>query len=80
MIETDRAAVDVQRLGAGPVRDLRILVEHFHHALDVGQPLLDLAIDHAHEIQRHEKLQHQQVDHREMADGVRCRRARRSPP
>ena len=80
MIEADRAARYIEMLGAGPVGDLGILIEHFHHALDVGQPLLDLAVDHAHEVQRHEELQHQEVHHREVADGIDCRRERRSRP
>ena len=60
-------------VASGPVGNLRISVEHFHHALDVGQTLFDFAVDHAHEVQRHEELQHQQIDHRELADGTAAR-------
>ena len=39
------------------------------HRLDIDQALLDLAIDHAHEIQRQIKLHEDRVDHHEVADG-----------
>ena len=38
------------------------------HGLDVDQPLLDLAINHAHEIERQIKLHQDRVDHDEIAD------------
>ena len=38
--------------------------------LDVDHRLLDLAIDHAHEIERLVELDHHGVDHDEIADGV----------
>ena len=61
---------DLQRHGARPVRHLRALGQHVHHALDVGQRLLDLAVDHAHEVERDEELQQQRIDHDEVADGL----------
>ena len=42
--------------------------------------LLDLAVDHAHEVERHVELQHQHVDHHELADRLRAGDARRAPP
>ena len=70
VLEADGAARYPERHGARAVRHLRRLGQHVHHALDVGQRLLDLAIDHAHEVERNEQLQHQRVDHHEVADGL----------
>ena len=42
------------------------------HGLDVDQALLDLAIDHAHEVERHVELDQDRVDHDEVADRVRA--------
>jgi len=52
VVEFDLAPLDAERLGARPVDDLRRLVQQREHRLDVDQPLLDLAIDHAHEVER----------------------------
>ena len=70
VLETDRTALDHQRLGAGLVLDLRLAREDREHPLDVDHRLLDLAIDHAHEIERLVELDHHGVDHHEVADGV----------
>ena len=70
-VELDGAATgDFERLRAGLVSYLGVLCEHVHHALDVGQRLPDFAVDGAHEVERDEQLQHQRVDHDELADGV----------
>ena len=69
VLELDLALGDVKRLGARAIDHLRRLVQQREHRLDVDQPLLDLAIDHAHEIERQVKLHEDRVDHHEAADG-----------
>jgi len=44
-------------------------VQQREHGLDINQALLDLAIDHAHEIERQIELHQDGVDHHETADG-----------
>ncbi len=81
VLEAHRAAVHVQHAGVGRVGDLAILLEQREHALEVGQPLLDLAVQHAEEVQRHVQLDQQRVDHHEVAQRHRMRdhAARRAP-
>ncbi len=50
ILETDRPAIDPQGLGVRLVDDLRMLVEQREHVLQIHETLLDLAIDHAHEV------------------------------
>ena len=52
VLELDLALGDVKRLGARAIEDLGRFLQQSEHRLDVDQPLLDLAIDHAHEIER----------------------------
>ena len=52
ILETDHAAPHFERLGARLILDLRLAGEDCKHRFDVDHRLLDLAIDHAHEIQR----------------------------
>jgi hypothetical protein len=65
-----RAAVDDERLRVGLVDDLRRHVEEIEHRLDVDQPLLDLAVDEADEVERDRQLHEQRVDQDEIADGL----------
>ena len=69
ILELDLAFADAQRLGAFLVDDLGRLVQQREHRLDIDQALLDLAIDHAHEIERQIELHEDRVDHHEVADG-----------
>ena len=57
-----------ERRRARLVLDLRLAREDREHDLDVGHRLLDLAIDHAHEIERLVELDHHGVDQHEIAD------------
>ena len=68
VLEADRALGDDERRGAGPILDLGLAAEDREHLLDVDHRLLDLAIDHAHEIERLVELDHHGVDHDEVAD------------
>ena len=70
VLEADRTALDHERLGVRLVLDLRLAREDCEHPLDVDHRLLDLAIDHAHEVERLVELDHHGVDHHEVADGV----------
>ncbi len=50
------------------VLDLGLDREQLEHLLEVGQRLLDVAVDHAEEIQRHVELDEIGVHHHEIAD------------
>jgi hypothetical protein len=52
---------------AGAVGDARAHGQQAEHLLDRRQRALDLAIDHAEEIERHEQLHHEGVDQHEVA-------------
>jgi len=69
-LEADAARAHPDRLRAGTVDDLRRPLQDVEHGLDVDRGLFDLAIDHAHKVQRLIKLDHHGVDHDEIADGV----------
>ncbi len=56
-----------QRPGIGRVRDLAVGAEQHEHPVHVGGGLLDLAIDHAQEIERDIQLDHQRVDQHQVA-------------
>ena len=47
-----------------------MLPKDVEHHFDVDDRLLDVAIDHAHEVQRLIELKHHQVDQHEIADRV----------
>jgi hypothetical protein len=47
-------------------------VQQRKHGLDVDEALFDLAIHHAHKIERQIKLHEDGVDHHELADGERA--------
>ena len=68
VVEDDPCAADLEALGIGPVDDLRRDVEEIEHRLDIDQPLLDLAVDHADEVEWDGKLKKQRVDQNEIAD------------
>ena len=54
--------------GARPVLDLGRDLQQRHHLLEVGQRLLDIAIDHAEEVERLVQLQQVGVDQHKVAD------------
>ena len=56
---------------AGLVLHLEVLRHQAEHLVHVGQRLLDLAIDHAEEIERHVELDQEAVDQHQVADGQR---------
>ena len=47
-----------------------MLVENVEHRADVENRLLDVAIDHAHEIERLIELHHHHIQEREIACGI----------
>src|SRR5581483_9795902 len=73
IVEADISPYGLQRPRAGPVLHLGLAAEDLKHRLDVDDALLDLAIDHAHEVERLIKLDHHRVDHHEIADRLRAR-------
>ena len=56
------------------------VVEQREHLLEVGQRLLDLAVDHAEEVERDVELDQVGVDQHEVADRHRARGDALSPP
>ncbi len=60
--------LDLERLRTGLVDDFRILHEQREHRLEIDKALLDVAVDHAHEIEGHVELDQDGVDHDEIAD------------
>ena len=70
VLEPHRARGHLEVGRAGRVADFRVLVEDVEHRADVDDRLLDLAIDHAHEVQRLVELQHHHVEQHEVADGI----------
>jgi hypothetical protein len=73
MVEPDRRAVDAQRRRAGLVGHLGGLLEQVEHLAHIDQRLADLPIDRAEEVQRHGDLDHEGVDHHEIAHRQRTR-------
>ena len=70
VLEPHRAVADDERPRARPVGDFGALAEDDEHHFDVDDRLLDLAIDHAHEVERLVELQHHRVEQHEVADVV----------
>jgi hypothetical protein len=52
VLEADGAALDDERFAPGGSSTSGCWIEHVHHALDVDHRLLDLAVHHAHEVER----------------------------
>jgi hypothetical protein len=68
VFETHRRRIaDDQGLGARLVGDLALFFHQHEHLVEVGQALLDLAVDHAQETQRDVELDHEGVDHHQVA-------------
>jgi hypothetical protein len=68
VFETHRRRItDDQRLGARLVGDFALFFHQREHLVQVGQALLDLAVDHAQETQRDVQLDHEGVDHHQVA-------------
>ena len=68
VLEAHDALRDMQRLRARLVLDLGVALEDLEHVVDVDQRLLDLAVEHAHEVQRDVELHQHRVDEDEAAD------------
>ena len=79
VLEPDLALADHERRRARPVDDLGGDLEQVEHRLDIDQPLLDLAIDHADEIERHGELHQQRIDQDEIADRLLARACTPAP-
>ena len=62
---------DGERRRAGAVGHLGRHLQKAEHRLDVGEALLDLAIDEADEVQRDGELHQERVDQHEIADRLR---------
>ena len=78
IVEANRAAGrparrrDDERRRVRRVGDLAVLAEQREHLLQVDQRLLDLAVDHAEEVERDVELDHQRVDQHEVAERHRA--------
>ncbi len=68
ILEPQMARCHGQGPCAGNILDLGLALQNVEHLLDVDDRLFDLAIDHAHEIQRLVKLDHHGVDQDKIAD------------
>jgi hypothetical protein len=79
-VEHHLATGDVELRRAGLVGHLARLFQQVEHLAHVHQRLPDLAIDRAEEIERHGDLDHEGVDHDEIAHGQRRPRAPPSRP
>ena len=57
----------IQRIGVGTIPDLRGLLQNAQQPVHIGQGIADGAIDDAEEVEGNEQLQHQGVDHDQIA-------------
>ena len=73
VLEADPALAYEERFRVRLVVYFRLTRENAEHDLDVGDRLLDLAVEHPHEVQRDVELDQHGVDHDEIADGARAR-------
>ena len=80
MAEANRAVRHRERRRAGPVLDFGRDLHQRHHLLEVGQRLLDVAVDDAEEIERRVELQQVGIDQHEIADRHPACRDTPSPP
>ena len=73
VLEAHRALADDERLArpAGPGSP-GCCSQDREHVVDVDERLFDLAVEHAHEVQRHVELHQHGVDQHEAADRVRA--------
>ena len=62
-----RRCVGMQRDRIRRVLNLALALEQAEHLLQIGQRLLDLAVDHAQEVERNVELDHERVDHHQIA-------------
>ena len=58
----------MQRCRPGTILDLARHVDQGEHLVQIGQALLDLAIQHAQKVQRNVQLDHEGVDHHQVTD------------
>src|SRR6185312_14926732 len=70
VLEPDLPAPDLQLPGTGLVFYFRISSQNPEHQLDVDHRLLDLTIDHTHEIERLVELDHHCIEHHQIADRI----------
>ena len=68
VVEAHLATAQREWLRVRRVADLLRLGEQAEHALDIGQRLLDLAVDHAEVVERDRELDQERVDHDQVAD------------
>jgi hypothetical protein len=81
VLEAHGAGAGGQRRGIRRVGDLAVLGLEGEHALDVGERLADLAVEHAEPVERDVELDQQAVHQHDVADGHRAvRHAGRRPP
>ncbi len=71
MIELDGArpgnSIGKQRAGIVGIADLAVSIEQGEHALDVGQRLANLAVEHAEVVERHVELDQEGIDQHDVA-------------
>ena len=71
VLEADLGRRDPERRSARRVANFGVLLDQVEHPLHVRQRLLDLAVDHAEEVERNVELEHERVDQHQIADGHR---------
>ena len=67
-MKRDRALPDLQFRRAGPVHDVGLHRQQRGHLLEIGQGLLDIAIDHAEKVEGRIELDQIGVDQHEVAN------------
>ena len=67
IFEADGCALHQQFGGTRQIGDFALALEQAEHLVEVGQALLDLAVNDAQEIQRDIELDHEGVDHHQIA-------------
>mmetsp|Transcript_16529 Transcript_16529/g.64517 ORF Transcript_16529/g.64517 Transcript_16529/m.64517 type:complete len:491 (-) Transcript_16529:421-1893(-) len=81
VVEHHLRSAHLQLGRAGRIGHLALAVQQAEHLFDVGQALLDLAVDHAEEVQRDVELDHEGVDHHQVAEAhAPVHHALRGPP
>ena len=71
LFEAHRGRAGQQHLRVRGVVDLLVGLHEREHALDVGQRLADLAVQHAEEVERDVELDQEGIDQHDVADGHR---------
>jgi hypothetical protein len=69
VLEAHLGAAPFELPGAAAVGDFPVGAHQAEHALDVGEGLADLPVQHAEEVERHVELDQEGVDQHQVAEG-----------